>query len=188
MDENYETLDLKSKLIIAGIDELNAHGVEDFSIRRVASNCGVSCAAPYRHYKSKDDLILEIIRYIGSKWELLQSQIEEVYGDDIPTLVTELSAALIRFNIANPQFRAVITINRLNLDAEQQNQIAHMTDKIMGYIKEYFMPMGEETAEKKGFIFSSMIYGAILLCDSGSFDDREKGLKMVKECMKKEFE
>ena len=73
IDEYYKTDELALSLVIAGIREIESHGLSDFSLRRVASMCGVSCAAPYRHYKSKGDLILAIISYVNSQWELLQA-------------------------------------------------------------------------------------------------------------------
>ena len=48
---------LREALIIAGIKEINVHGVSGFSIRRVAENCNVSCAAPYRHFESKESAL-----------------------------------------------------------------------------------------------------------------------------------
>jgi len=44
---------LRQDLILAGIEEINTHGANDFSVRRVASACHVSTAAPYKHFKDK---------------------------------------------------------------------------------------------------------------------------------------
>ncbi|MBQ9131598.1 MAG: helix-turn-helix transcriptional regulator, partial [Clostridia bacterium] len=60
MEEGYTSHAVRERLIIAGIRELEAHGLNDFSLRRVAVACEVSCAAPYRHFKDKEELILEI--------------------------------------------------------------------------------------------------------------------------------
>ena len=61
MEEYYQPEALREALIIAGLKEIEIHGLTDFSLRRVAAACGVSCAAPYRHFKSKGELILAII-------------------------------------------------------------------------------------------------------------------------------
>ena len=44
---------MRQLLIEAGIEEINRSGVTDFSVRRVAMECGVSCAAPYKHFKDR---------------------------------------------------------------------------------------------------------------------------------------
>ena len=60
IEEYYKSEELPTALVLAGIKEIERHGLADFSLRRVASLCGVSCAAPYRHYKNKNELILAV--------------------------------------------------------------------------------------------------------------------------------
>ncbi len=183
MDDRYESRDLRSRLITAGIAEIEAHGVADFSLRRVASACGASCAAPYRHFENKSTFILEIIKYINSRWELFQEQIEQVCSDDTKHLVVELSMALIRFRLANPEFRAVLTIDKNSLDENQRSQMSQMTAKIIKYTQQYCRANCPEKIDEKSYLIQSMIYGAVLLCDNDSFTDREASLEMVKRCM-----
>ena len=57
MDEERGSDSVREQLIIAGIAELENHGIADFSLRRVASVCNISCAAPYKHFKNKEMLI-----------------------------------------------------------------------------------------------------------------------------------
>ena len=52
-----KNVSLREALILAGIAEINAFGANDFSVRRVASACNVSSAAPYKHFKDKKELI-----------------------------------------------------------------------------------------------------------------------------------
>ena len=53
MDEELGSASVREQLIKAGISELENHGISDFSLRRVASGCNISCAAPYKHFKDK---------------------------------------------------------------------------------------------------------------------------------------
>ena len=71
-----KNVNLREALIIAGINEINTHGVGAFSIRRVAESCGVSCAAPYRHFESKRDLIAAIIDYVNDQWAERQEEVQ----------------------------------------------------------------------------------------------------------------
>ena len=57
-----EYVDTKSALIRAGLKELRENGYNNFSIRRVAADCGISCAAPYRHFKNKGEFVLECFK------------------------------------------------------------------------------------------------------------------------------
>ena len=76
MSENPEKpTTLREKLILAGIKVIEENGVSGFSIRRTAAECGVSCAAPYKHFKDKEDLMTAIILYSKDRWHERQLEI-----------------------------------------------------------------------------------------------------------------
>ena len=110
MDDTYIEDGVRERLIIAGINELSEHGISDFSLRRTAQRAEVSCAAPYRHFKDKDDLIFGMCQYIISKWELLCREILEAYSTDSRRAVLEVSVAIVRFFSANANFRSFLTL------------------------------------------------------------------------------
>ena len=61
MDEKtYHNKNLREELIKKGLKLYNEVGYEGFSLRKVASLCGVSHNAPYRHFKDKEELILDL--------------------------------------------------------------------------------------------------------------------------------
>ena len=94
---------LKEKLLIAGIDEIMAHGTVDFSLRRVAAACGASCAAPYKHFKNKEEFIRETIMYVEEKWNHLADQIISSV-DEPAERIARLCIANVRFKVANPLY------------------------------------------------------------------------------------
>ena len=104
MPENQNSL--RDALILAGIEEINKHGVSGFSIRRVAMACNVSCAAPYRHFQDKEALILAIIDYVNDIWAQRQKQILSQCGDSVREQLTELSVNFVRFLMEKPFYRA----------------------------------------------------------------------------------
>ncbi len=53
----YHHKDLKGTLLRFAVDELRQYGPAQVSLRRIALRAGVSHAAPYRHFKSKDGLL-----------------------------------------------------------------------------------------------------------------------------------
>ena len=94
-EDFYIADELPVALIIAGIDELEEHGLHDFSLRRVANRCGVSCAAPYRHFQNKDALILAIISYVNKQWAMLGKQVIAAYKADELNVVLRMDNPLI---------------------------------------------------------------------------------------------
>ena len=59
--KSYHHGDLRNALIETGIELINEYGEEKLSLRKVATKCGVSNAAPYAHFKNKDI-------YISPNW------------------------------------------------------------------------------------------------------------------------
>lgn len=57
-----ETLPLKEACLRAAREAIAEHGVEQLSLREVARRLGVSHQAPYRHYPSRDHLLVEVMR------------------------------------------------------------------------------------------------------------------------------
>ena len=103
----YNEDSVKRRLIVAGLSELEEAGIRNFSLRRVAEKAGVSCAAPYRYFEGKDELIVAIVDYMREGWDLLSEQIGRLYSDK-EELITELSVAFLRFFLANGSFRTVL--------------------------------------------------------------------------------
>ncbi len=60
MKRSYHHGDLKGALIKAGLDIIAESGIESLTIRSAAQKTGVSHAAPYRHFGSKDEFLVSI--------------------------------------------------------------------------------------------------------------------------------
>ena len=57
MGDGYHHGNLRQALIDAGIKIINDSGESNLSLRKAAALCNVSHAAPYAHFKDKDELI-----------------------------------------------------------------------------------------------------------------------------------
>lgn len=57
-----DPLPLKEACLRAAHEFIAEHGVDQLSLREVARRLGVSHQAPYRHYPSRDHLLVEVIR------------------------------------------------------------------------------------------------------------------------------
>ena len=160
----FETEELKDKLIIAGINEIDTHGPEDFSLRRVAYTCGVSCAAPYKHFKNREGLIIEILGFFNRQWKLLEDQIIQVHKDDLKTLILELCMANIKFRIANPNYRFLFTLNKETFPEEKKKEMENMNGRIEEYIRKYCEEKSypKEVTDEIVMSINSYIYGTAM--------------------------
>ena len=166
MEDTVFTDNVRSRLVLAGLAELEKHGAQDFSLRRVAKEAGVSCAAPYRHFKDKDELVASVIDYVLEGWTLLAGQLSEVFAGDKRALLVELTVAGLRFWIANGNFRTVIMASAM-LGAGERGALSGFDAPILAAIESYVAECGEDAPAGLGFKLLSMLYGAIILVDGG---------------------
>lgn len=183
----FETV--KEKLITAGIKELQNHGIADFSLRRVATACNVSCAAPYKHFKSKEDFIAEILLYIHNQWSLLQNQISLIFSSDTKKQITEICIAYIKFRIANPGFNAVLMMKTDGI-TDSRVSSSHMTDYIRVLTEKYCLEnnLTKEETECKIFAIRSFIYGAVIMIDKNQLPNTPQTIEMIKKCIDEQLE
>ncbi|HWP97330.1 MAG TPA: TetR/AcrR family transcriptional regulator [Syntrophomonadaceae bacterium] len=122
MQENYHHDDLKSELIEKGLKLLDEEGYEGFSLRKVAKACNVSHAAPYRHFKNKDELILAIGMEAMAKFsQSLQNAVNQ-YPDDPRSQLKEMGYSYIKFFTENPEYLRLIFLSDINKRINNSSQ------------------------------------------------------------------
>ena len=178
MDKVYDKT--REHLLVAGIQEIEKHGLAEFSLRRVAAACGVSCAAPYKHFKNKDEFVLEIIRYIGGRWKLLETQVLKIFEHDKAKQIEELSAAYIKFWIANPNFRSILLMNPRQMDETQKQARAEIDSTLIALTRQY----SEENVQRRVYEIRSLIFGALLMLESGEMENDEQTLHLIKQSIR----
>ena len=166
MKNAYSDEGVKTRLILAALDELSEHGTVDFSLRRVAISAQVSCAAPYRHFKSKDDLIAETAKYITSKWELLAKEISAANGVGTKDEIVELSLSAVKFWIANGNFRSLLMPES---DSPLAKEMTAFDLPLNRATDAYFNSLGAPAAirEEARVRILALIYGTVLLVATG---------------------
>ncbi len=183
MKNTYSDDGVRKRLIICALDELCRHGTEDFSLRRVAIGAEVSCAAPYRHFKSKEELIVETAKYITSKWTLLADEIVAVHGADPERTLSELASAAVKFWIANGKFRSLLMPDRTSLLAEEMKSfdipLREVAEKYFDKIK-----LPEEQREQAVSKILAVIYGSVLLYTTGKLSSRDAADTVCREILK----
>lgn len=179
--DGFETI--KQKLIIAGMQEIENHGITDFSLRRVASLCNVSCAAPYKHFKSKEDFIGEIAIYIHKQWLLLQNQISTIFSHDPSEELIELCVAYIKFWIANPNFHSVLMLKASAYTIKNTSVMYDISHKILELINKLHHTNSEKQ-KKCIFMIRSILYGATTMIDNGELEISDETLDMIRDSIR----
>lgn len=169
MDEQYTEAvienSVKKRLILAGLRELEEHGYREFSLRRAALAAQVSCAAPYRHFKDKDELIRGVISFVAEDYGLLARQIAEVFVGQSRELVIQLAGAAFRFWLANSHFRMAMLEGTGADGVPMSGELERFDAPICAAVAE----LAKDRAEELSFTVLSLIYGAVDLVSSGRF-------------------
>ena len=181
---------LRQDLILAGIEEINTYGANDFSVRRVASACHVSTAAPYKHFKDKKEFIGAIIDYVNEQWAETQKQVLSKCGDDPRSQMVEICVAYTRFLMEKPYYRQTLMLKNAefdNLYHRKRGEINSCTQQIMANIRRVY-GLSEEIWTRKALMVRSLLFGAVFMFDSGEFTYNEDALANIRYLVNREFE
>ena len=145
---SYHHGNLKNELIEKGLEYIDRNGVESLSMRKLAESAGVSCAAPYSHFKNKQDFLKAIQDYITERFmDVLTAAAE--YCRDRSRLLTELGISYVRFFYKNPLYYSFL-FNRNFPDLETYSPFLFFRECVI-------MTLGKDLDEDK------LRYGVIAL-------------------------
>ena len=105
MDKKYHHGDLKIQLIKAGLLMIQEDGIGKLSLRKLAKICNVSEAAPYGHFKNKDELLIAIQEYVTEQLKkCLEDAFEKSECHNSPKAILNMGKAYVRFFIQYPEY------------------------------------------------------------------------------------
>lgn len=117
------------RLLLAGVEAIWRDGFHASSTRDIAKRAQLSPAAVYVHFKAKEDLLFDIIRYVA---ENLRDHLREVAGKG--GTPTEMLERLVHAYVAMPArtYKASLVANRefWSLTPSQQKQIVKIRDEL----------------------------------------------------------
>ena len=155
----------RERLIEAGIQELQEYGVQGFSLRRVAQSCDLSCAAPYKHFRDKQELLQAVADTLNRRWFERQSNALAQLGGDTGAQLRTICREYLRFLCDNPHFCALITQRdedtgkwRLNRLFDQSSITKRL---IVQYAKEHSMT--EQEVYGRVYAIRALLYGSAMM-------------------------
>jgi AcrR family transcriptional regulator len=109
MTEHYHHGNLRTGLINGGLKMLSRDGIAAFSLRKLSNELGVSHAAAYRHFSSKEDLLRAILIESSNRFNtaLCSSVPANVTGQEA---LMQLGIAYVKFFVQNPEILILFTL------------------------------------------------------------------------------
>lgn len=104
-NKKYHHGNLEKALIETGIEFINSSGIQNLSLRKIAAQCGVSQAAPYSYFKSKEELLMAMQNYVTEQFMfVLQNAVDSYPEQNNPYVLVALGKAYVMFFIKNPHY------------------------------------------------------------------------------------
>ncbi len=187
MADRFMDEDVKTRLILSGVTELEEYGIRDFSLRRAALIAGVSCAAPYRYFKSKEEYIAKIFEYLADKWNLLFDEICAAYSEDEKKKLVELSCAGVRFWLANKNLRTALLLSDSSLGGVK---ISDFDQRLSNTLMNYFFSHGTGLSDAEGRVraIRAQLWGYVTLLGAGEIAVDESSFAEIKNEIKDKLE
>lgn len=174
----YHHGDLRRALIETGIDFIKHEGEDALSLRKIAEICGVSNAAPYAHFKTKDEFIVAMQRYV---MDLFAAALEKTVTEykDSPSLLLMLGKTYVMFFYQNPFYydflfsRKNISINLSlgNADTNENPPLAILQKTAASVFRKVKLP--EKVIQDKIIAMWALVHGlaAIVTMPNIEYDD-----------------
>lgn len=190
MADSYHHGNLRQALIDAGIKIINKDGEENLSLRKAAAACNVSHAAPYAHFKDKEELIEAIKESVTGKFmKELESSAEGAANADEALIY--MGSAYITFFSKHPDY-FIFLFGKQKLNAHLQMNKEHKEDyppflyirrMYLKHLEEKGIEMTEEEQEIGLIKIWSIIHGmASIACMKGvktSFNWKDPDLRLL---------
>lgn len=186
MSDNYHHGNLRQALIDAGIKIINESGEDSLSLRKTAALCNVSHAAPYAHFKDKEELIEAIKASVTEQFMKELSGAVESAADAEEALIN-MGSSYVTFFVKRPDYFRFLFGNE-DLTAHSRTDRDYPEDyppfvllkkTYLEYLKEKHIEQSGEEQELGIIKLWSSAHGlAAIACMSGvetSFDRGDKG-------------
>ena len=181
---------MREVLLLAGISEINAQGVTGFSIRRVAAACGVSCAAPYKHFRDKKEFIAAIIEYVNAEWRQRQDEILAACGHDLRQQLVEVCCGYIHFLMEKPYFRSILLLKDDEFDNLYHRPRGALSSRSQQMEQEILTAYGWTPAvfRRKLHIVRSLLFGTMFMLDTGELEYNDETMDNFRHTIDREFD
>lgn len=180
---------LRDSLIMAGIHEINEYGASGFSVRRVANACGVSSAAPYKHFKDKKEFMAAIVDYVNDQWAIAQDEALSKCGDDPREQMVTAATSYLQFLMEHPFYRQILMLKNADFDNlyhRKNGEINSTTEKIMLRVKNHY-GLSDDVWMRKALTVRALLFGAVFMFDSGEFRYSPTTLEYIRYVIDREF-
>ncbi|PXX71373.1 TetR family transcriptional regulator [Nocardia tenerifensis] len=155
----------KQRLLTTAEELFYAEGIRAVGVDRLLQESGVGRASFYRHFASKDDLVVAVLEDRDRRWlAWLRESVEATAGDPADRPLAVFDALSERF--ARKDFRGCAFINTMVEVADPTAAAHRVADRhkrhVIEYLTELLTAAGRSDADTLAPAFALLIDGAIV--------------------------
>lgn len=191
MERSYHHGNLKEELIKKGIELINEVGEENLSLRKLAVICGVSNAAPYTHFKSKDELLKGMSLYILNLLKLELENTRKKYKNK-ENLLVMLGKTYVIFFLKNPKYYYFLS-SRKDIEIDLSLKIDNNNITALDILKEEAidkfskLDISNEDIQNKILAMWSLVAGLVAIINMTTKNYIENWEDKIEEIIKASF-
>ena len=176
----------KELMIDASLRLLERDGVEGFTIRRVAEFCNLSVAAPYKHFKNKDELLYAAVQKMVEQWKVREAQGIAQYAPDLKEQLIRLSMDWIQFSMETRSYAFLLTMDHSLLPEKARDLLVSSSDYARDCLSRLSLREQWEhsTFLRREYMLKCLSEGAIRQFYTGAMEYRQEHLEMVEDCLR----
>lgn len=176
----------KDLLMEAALAILARDGFDGVTIRKIADYCSLSVAAPYKHFKNKEDILRQSVGSMIEKWKIREAKIIARYSPDLREQLVRLAMEWIRFVLEKPAYAGLVLADREYLP----DSITLPMDSMMDYRRDCLsrLTLTEHWSHEKylrtEYMFHALTDGALRQMRSGQLENSSPQWKIIQKCLR----
>lgn len=175
----------KDLLMEAALAILARDGFEGVTIRKIADYCNLSVAAPYKHFKNKDDILEQSVFHMVEEWKIREAKIISRFAPDLRDQLVQLSMEWIQFIMGKPAYAGLVLADPEYLPSSITSSLEIMSDYRRDCLSRLTLTehWSHEQYLRTGYMLHSLTDGALRQIRSGQLDDSPRTQQLILRCL-----
>jgi len=171
--KTYHHGDLRAKLIDATRQLVEEKGPDHFSVSEACRRAGVSTAAPYKHFKDKQEMLREVAKEGMEKQRRMLLSELALYPPATLDRIVAMGRVYVTYALSDTGvFRLIFGLSESHQD---DSELIDMGDRVFGLVKQEVATFaGRDTVtpadEHKAFLLWSFVHGLSFLQIDGKLE------------------
>jgi AcrR family transcriptional regulator len=166
----------RERIVATAAEMFETDGVQRTGINALIARSGVAKDTLYKHFSSKDDLVVEVLRRRDEQWcTWLRAGVERATNDPAERLLAVFD--MLDSELSDPNYRGSVFLTASTDFPDAQHRVRHACVEHKTRVRQYLADLGRDAGlpapEALGFELLLLIDGAI--CARTMQEDRQAG-------------